>query len=385
MQKILRSVDADTYDEYPAVQTGVIPEIPTNIPSHVAILDTTATDRWIVEGPPLQSPILKLVCFPPNGGGPSTFAAWPHYLTQFGIQLLFVQMPGWEGRDNEAPLATLEEMTKYLTDVLLQVLGDTPFVFFGHSMGSLLAFEVSHSLLQHGYCPQHLFLSSWYAPTENYPQPEELDVPGQVFQKLGQMLGVNVVKFQQIMKQENINFSFIDDGVLNNRALMSRMLPAIQVALKIAKAYHLSQDVLLPCGITVFGGDNDPFVKPELLEDWRLQIEDDDNFDICLFHGKHMYIMDSTDAVLQKLTQVILEQGIALRMPQDGRFAGSFRMTTEPGAVEEGSSNQSVKLRERKGRATVRTVAAVYESQCHVHDNDVSSDGLVEEDWEENL
>ncbi|XP_072047582.1 mycocerosic acid synthase-like [Amphiura filiformis] len=425
LQKILRSVDEDPDpdpDPDPESLSVQVEEISTNVPSNdIAVPEVTSTSRRIVEGPPLQSPILRIVCFPPNGGGPSTFAAWPHYLTHFGIQLLFVQMPGWEGRDNEIPLATLEEMTQCLTNVLLQVLGDTPFVFFGHSMGSLLAFEVTQSLLQHGYCPQHMFLSSWYAPTEDYPQPEELDVPGPVFQKLGQMLGINITKFQQIMEQENVFFSFIDDVVLNNRALMERMLPAVEVAMKIAKAYHLSREELLPCGITVFGGDNDPFVKPELLEDWRLQIEDETNFDMFLFPGKHMYILDNTDAVLQKITQVLLEQGIALRMPQDGRFGGSLRMTADGGYQEGESDKQPVRLRERKGRATARAPAPVYESSCqtvhkedeevnhvafqtvhkegddvnpvvfqtvatvHQEDEDVNPVALIEEDWEELL
>ena len=398
LRKITRSADtyaaatngADTYaathnaDGLPHAQeaTSLQSSIGNNHDYQVQPPVVMRTGRWVIEGPHVPSAILKIICFPPNGGGPTSFSSWPYHLNHHGIQLLYVQMPGWEGREREPPLTTLEEMTQSLAEGLIPMISDgIPFVFFGHSMGSLLAFEVSHALLTQGYYPQHLFLSSWYAPTNTYPHPDELHVPKQVFQKLGQMLGMNVTKFKQVMKQENVNFSFLDDAVLSNTILMSRMLPAVEVALRIADSYKLTHEMKVLCGITTFGGESDPFVRPDLLDDWQLQLEDPDSFHKFIFPGKHMYFLENAGAVLHKVKQVLLEIGIDLRSPDNNTRSKSLK-GRQFGAIKDDTmlfsdSQQAgvlerVKFRERKGRSEIPSsgVLPVYESRA-VDDSNV--------------
>src|SRR6185503_11064474 len=49
---------------------------------------------------------------------------------------------------------------------------DVPFAFFGHSMGALIAFELTRHLRRHGRPgPRHLFLSGARAPRRPAPPP----------------------------------------------------------------------------------------------------------------------------------------------------------------------------------------------------------------------
>ena len=126
---------------------------------------TVATKPWIVEGPSNGTSGFKMVCFPPTGAGPSFFTSWTSYVAKFGIQLLMVHLPGCEGREAENPSHSLQEIVDNVIAELIYRLQDRKFVFFGHSMGSLIAFETAHQLLAHNLRSLHLFLSAWYAPT----------------------------------------------------------------------------------------------------------------------------------------------------------------------------------------------------------------------------
>ena len=66
----------------------------------------------VIEGEAPESVEVKLVCFPSNGAGPSLFASWVRPLIQYGVQLLMVQLPGWEGRDDERPLTNMSDIIR---------------------------------------------------------------------------------------------------------------------------------------------------------------------------------------------------------------------------------------------------------------------------------
>lgn len=104
----------------------------------------------------------KLFCFPYAGGGPSAFRSWSSWLPD--LEIVGIQLPGHEKRFKERPLDWMPAIVEQLLEpVDLEI--DGPFLFFGHSMGALIAFELARALRRLRQMePECLFVSGSAAP-----------------------------------------------------------------------------------------------------------------------------------------------------------------------------------------------------------------------------
>ena len=263
-------------------------------------------DRWIVDGEYTDSNMI-LVCFPPSGSGASFYAQWVSHVAQLGIQLLRVQLPGWEGREREKTVDSMQEIVHHVTEALVNRLHDQKFVFFGHSIGSLMAFETAHHLKSvHNLHPKHIFISSWYAPTLSYPHPEELKyINARTFGSLQKVLQEGQTFLEFVRKEHDIKLSFIDDTYLNDNNMLLRLLPAMESVFNILQVYKCERRDPLQCGMTVLGGKDDQFVNPSLFDEWKHQVAPNHSFEKETFHGKHMYILTCTKEILEKIVMVL--------------------------------------------------------------------------------
>src|SRR5262245_3883451 len=107
-----------------------------------------AADPWIVRPRPDASAPARLFCFPYAGLGVSVYRPWPALFPQ-GVELVLMQPPGRESRWGEKPFLDVSAAADAATTAMLPYL-DLPFAFFGHSLGALVAFEVSRRLRQRG-------------------------------------------------------------------------------------------------------------------------------------------------------------------------------------------------------------------------------------------
>ncbi|MEV6479348.1 alpha/beta fold hydrolase [Streptomyces sp. NPDC051576] len=117
--------------------------------------------RWLAGRRPRGDTTLDLFCFPPAGGSASEFLRWDASLP--GVRLWAVKMPGRAPRHDEPPYT---RMTELVADLVEQVeFGRRDFAFFGHSLGALVAFEVTRALRRTGRRqPSRLLLSSMQPP-----------------------------------------------------------------------------------------------------------------------------------------------------------------------------------------------------------------------------
>ncbi len=71
------------------------------------------------------------------------YHSWAAYLPE--TEICLVHLPGRDKRIKETLHTRLLPLVEELTDALIPQL-DKPFVFFGHSMGALIAFETARQL-----------------------------------------------------------------------------------------------------------------------------------------------------------------------------------------------------------------------------------------------
>lgn len=194
---------------------------------------------------------LRLFCLPYAGGGGHIYIPWKDKLPAF-VELCAIQLPGRGMRMVETPYTSVETMVKALTFELAPIINEKPYVFFGHSMGSLLTYELTNNLLKTGQTlPAHLFVAGRRAPKVPDPDPPSYNLSEPEF----------------IKELERLNGT--PKEVMENRELMELLMPTLRADFELCETYHYNNDQPLPVPITVFGGNEDDNASHDDLQAWQ--------------------------------------------------------------------------------------------------------------------
>ncbi|WP_259471786.1 thioesterase II family protein [Streptomyces shenzhenensis] len=120
-------------------------------------------------------PATRLFCFPYAGGGASAYRRWQRGLDAHdaGVRVLPVQLPGREERFAEPRFTDLDALIDDMDAQLDEELSE-PHIFYGHSMGALLAYSLARRRQRRGApLPRALVLSAYRAP--HLPAPPIAD------------------------------------------------------------------------------------------------------------------------------------------------------------------------------------------------------------------
>jgi len=234
--------------------------------------------RWLSVPRPRPEAALRLFCFPYAGSGASGFHAWAKALAGEDLEVCAIQLPGRENRLSEPAFDHLDALLPPLLDALEPQL-DRPFGFFGHSMGTLLAFEAARALRDRGWpTPRKLFLSAGRPPHVARTDTPLHGLPDDAF------IAAIVERYQGIPA-----------AVLEHRELLDLILPTLRADITLLETYRYRPDAPLAAGFSVFGGRSDPRVDDESLRRWRDLT--DGTFDCATFAGGHFYLNDARPAL----------------------------------------------------------------------------------------
>lgn len=108
---------------------------------------------------------IKLFCIPYAGGTAIIYESWKRRLGE-SIELIPLELKGRGSRGKEKFYNNFDEAVDDLYDKIKSVLKrEDCYAIFGHSMGALIAYELTHKLTRNNYKePMHLFLSGRYPP-----------------------------------------------------------------------------------------------------------------------------------------------------------------------------------------------------------------------------
>jgi medium-chain acyl-[acyl-carrier-protein] hydrolase len=253
---------------------------------------------------------VRLVCFPYAGGGAAAFRDWHRHLPA-QIEVVAVQLPGRENRYGEPLHTSLTGVIAPLVQTV-QRLADKPFLFFGHSMGALIAFELARALCRAGAAqPFHLAVSGMRAP--HLPRTEEPlhRMPDdELFDKIAAYNGT-------------------PQDLLADRDLMRFFLPQLRADFSIVETYAYAPAPRLPCPLTALGGTRDPNVAPDELVEWAGHTTGP--FRHHLFDGDHFYLQPCKSALLDLLASLAL--GGATAMPGTSAATGMPAHPARPAGV----------------------------------------------------
>jgi surfactin synthase thioesterase subunit len=195
------------------------------------------------------------------------------------VELCSVELPGREARFRERPIASIPDIVGSL-EPALQPLLDLPYVFFGHSMGAILAIETTRALAARGATlPSQLFVSARRPPHVPAHEPP--------------MNGLSDAEF---VAEIHGRYGAIPAAVMNQPDVLELVLPALRADIAALEMHRPAQRSPLAVPITAFGGADDALTPRAHLEAWRS--ETSSTFRVRVFPGGHFYLNAQRAAVL---------------------------------------------------------------------------------------
>ncbi|MFB7663201.1 thioesterase II family protein [Kitasatospora sp. NPDC056138] len=241
-------------------------------------MSTTQRDdeRWLVRGERRENPAQRLYCFHHAGGSAAEFTPWSRYLPDT-VDVCAVQLPGRGARVREQPHTRMRPL---LDELLGRLDLDLPFVFFGHSFGALVAFELAAALDAAGApLPRHLFLSARPAP-------------GLVAADTGTIHDLPEQEFLDVVDRRH---GGVPAELREHRELRDLVLPYFRADYEVIETYRPGGHEPLALPVTVLGGTDDE-IGVDQLEAWQEHVAGP--FEVRMFPGDHFYLRPHRTAVV---------------------------------------------------------------------------------------
>lgn len=244
------------------------------------------TNSWLANSSLNPKTKLRLFCSPYAGGSSLVFRDW-HKTLPRAVEICPIQFPGRGSRLREAPFTRLSALVPALAEAIRPQL-ETPFVFFGHSMGAIINFELARYLRkEYGLTPLHLFVSGRRAPQVPLREPVTHDLPEPEF----------------LVELARLNGT--PSEVLQNLELMQLILPILRADFALCETYTYVDEPPLDCPISAFGGLRDRKVTRQDLEEWRVQTSS--SYLLRMLPGDHFFLNACQPLLLDLLTRELLQ------------------------------------------------------------------------------
>jgi medium-chain acyl-[acyl-carrier-protein] hydrolase len=244
------------------------------------------SEAWFYCRREVRAPAVRLYCFGHAGAGNSAFFAWPDELPA-EIEVHAAQFPGRERRRSESPFTDLAKVKGALAGHICRGFG-VPFALYGHSLGSLIAFEVARELRRRGApAPVHLMAGAIAAPQIRRFRPAVSQLPA-----------------EELLTQIEQRYGGLPEVIRRDAELRAMFVPILRADFTILDNYIYRDEPPLDCPITAYGGAGDLTISAEELDGWREQ--SNCTFVRRMFAGGHFFPQTHRAELLQDLSARLL-------------------------------------------------------------------------------
>lgn len=228
-------------------------------------------------------PALRLFVLHHAGGSHVLYRHWPAGLPD-----------AWEVRLLDAPghgfLLDLPQISDAgrLADFLLNGIepeSTVPYALFGHSMGALVAYEITRRALDRGLPPPvWVGVSARSAPQPTGPGPRYHELPDAELRTRLKRLGGT------------------PDEVFDDPGLWALFAPVIRADLRLVENWCPAPDAgPLPVALSAYAGGQDHSASPQLMAGWR---EHSERFlGLRVLDGGHFYFQDDPGPLLRHIAR----------------------------------------------------------------------------------
>ena len=226
-----------------------------------------------------------MFCFPYAGGSATLYRDWPGHLPD-DIELVGVQLPGRAFRLREPPFTDITHLLDALEKQIVPFLNQVPFIFWGHSMGALVAFELMRRFQEQSIpLPTMAILSGRRAPHLPYDPLNVPDMSDEEFMNELRRLGGT------------------PDEIINNQRLMNLVMPSLRADFEILYRWRYVETDPFNVPFKVLGGKQDRPIPEADLEAWGRYTSSD--FSTHMFEGDHFYLHHAETELLPWLNSVL--------------------------------------------------------------------------------
>lgn len=226
-----------------------------------------------------------LFCLPYAGGSEVIYYKWKRYLNS-SIYLEPIELKGRGKRFNENFYANLEEAIEDMFENIKDKILYDEYAIYGHSMGSLLAYELYYKIYNENVkMPKYIFFSGYKAPS--IPRKEK-----QIY----------LLPYEEFIK-EVIELGGIPQEVADNEELLQLFTPILRNDFKMLEKYlYKEKKYKIQCDISILNGKEDDITLEELLA-WKNH--GDKGFKVYNFEGNHFFINTNVEYITKIINTIL--------------------------------------------------------------------------------
>lgn len=239
---------------------------------------------------------LKLFCFPYAGASARVYMPWQKLVGEL-IQIVPVELSG-RGELFETPFYdSIDEAVDDLYQRLYEQFQTGDFAFFGHSMGSLIAFQLCCRLMTlNQKMPVHIFLSGGNAP--DTPKSD-----GKFIHSLP----------DEEFAAEILKLGGTPPALFSDRQLAATFIPILRADYKMFESYNYNRTSPINTDMTIFHGKDDQLTKGKV-EGWKKHTSK--NCTIYEIEGDHFFIHQKTKDVLKIINTELKDSLLKIEYPE---------------------------------------------------------------------
>lgn len=214
------------------------------------------------------------------------YKKWNKYFDD-NIKIIPIELAGRGKRMSEKFYKDMGSAIDDAYKIASPVIKDGEYAFFGHSMGSIIAFELCHRVIREKERqPMHLFVSGRYPPDVLEKNRHLSKLPDDEFQ------------------QEILKLGGTDKEVFNNKELCNIFIPILKADYRIIEDYeYINRNQKFNYGITVFNGRSDEDVTYGDALEWGKHTSVGSS--IYEFDGGHFFINDKAEEITDIIKKTI--------------------------------------------------------------------------------
>ncbi len=248
--------------------------------------ELTASERWFTKPFPNPNAKHQLFLLHDAGGNKQIFDSWPKMINP-AIELVIVQLPGRNDRSHEPAFTDVNLLLDEIVPLMDKEI-NKPFSIFGHSMGGLLAFEITRALqIEYGKSASKLLVSGTPG-LKNYDN-----------KFVNYIVGNNLTDREvHAMMPKFQRYDFEDKTV-------RKMIKLLINDMKLIHSYNYKNEQLLQADIVAFHAVNDVRVRLNDVEKWGDETENE--FKLFEVPGSHNFVYYNADAIIRLINMELDE------------------------------------------------------------------------------